>query len=737
MPGNPISNPALDQPVPPPKSNDSSINERNAITGGKRQPQSSDLLRKLRGDSDMHVKYLSWIMQQYTKCRSARAKEERKWYLALAFFFGQQNAMYLPVGSTAGAGGAGTRLYVPPAPYYRARPVTNLIRPAVRKEVAVLTSTKPSVSIIPATSDDRDLMAALAGEQIWESIYRRKKVRTLIRRAALWSVICGTSYIQSIWDDDATDEDSDQQGDFCFNVLTPFHILVPDLMEEELECQPYVIHVSAMDLEAAKIKYSPFIGDINIVPDTAAAADIISDSFLNLIGSVDAKRSNVLCIDIWVKPGTSKLLPDGGYLCVVGGQIIQAWEGWPYDHKRYPFSKFDYISTGRYYGEGMITDLIPLQREYNRTRGQIIEAKNRMAKPQLMAPRGSIEPNMITTEPGQVILYTPGFDRPQPIPLTPLPTYVVQELEVIKTDFQDISGQHDISSGKVPPGVTSATAISFLQEQDDSMRATAFDNLEEMMESLGFQVLSYVNQYWDTQRQVKIVGEDRSFDVLAFAGSDLRGNTDIVVEAGSALPTSKAAKQAFIMDLMKLGFIDPEKGMQVMEMGGVSKIYEDVQVDQMQARRENLKMQAITQEDLSAYLETYVVRDPNTMQEVGLGDPNTQQVLPPEADPPPMVPVNTFDNHQVHIDTHNKFRKGQAFENLSPEIKQVFEEHVAMHQKALQVQTLPPPPGLGGNLGQPNAGGPPQSGGGAPGIPGGAIQSAGLTQNPLTQEATA
>jgi hypothetical protein len=717
--------PVLDQPTPPPQSTDSSIAARNAISGNtRRPPMNSELLKKLRSDSDMHVKYLSWIMQQYTKCRSARAKEERKWYLALAFFFGQQNAMYMPVANGSGAGG-GTRLYVPPAPYYRARPVTNMIRPAVRKEVATLTSTKPSVSVIPATSDDRDLFAAQAGEQIWESVYRRKNLRKKFRDATLWSVICGTSYIQSVWDDSAVDADSDQMGDFCYNVLTPFHLLVPDLMETELEDEPYVIHVSAMDLEAAKIKYAPFIGDVNIVPDTAAAADIVSDSFLNLIGSANAKRSNVLCIDIWVKPGTSKLLPDGGYLCVVGGQIIQAWGGWPYKHGQYPFSKFDYISTGRFYGEGMVTDLISLQREYNRTRGQIIEAKNRMAKPQLMAPRGSIEPSMITTEPGQVILYTPGFNPPQPIPLTPLPAYVIQELETIRNDFQDISGQHDISAGKVPPGVTSATAISFLQEQDDSMRATAFDNLEEMIENIGFKTLSYANQYWDAQRIVKIVGEDGSFDTIAFSGSDLNDNTDVVVEAGSALPTSKAAKQAFIMDLMKLNFIDPQKGMEVMEMGGIAKIYEDVKVDEMQARRENLKMQAITQDDLSAYLQTFVARDPNTGQELGLYDPNTQQPLPQGVNPPPMVPVNTFDDHQAHIDTHNKFRKGQAFDNLPEEIKQVFEEHVAMHIKALQAQMMPP------MQGQTPAGPQLPPGEGTP--PGGAIQGAGMTQNPLTQ----
>lgn len=719
-----VSNPALDQPTPPPKSNDSYIKNQNYLQ--------TPLLKKLRSDSTIHVKYLSWIMEQYTKTRSARAKEERKWYLNMAFFFGQQNAMYLPVGSTAGAGGAGTRLYVPPAPYYRARPVTNMIRPAVRKEVSILTSTKPSISVIPSSSDDRDLFAAQAGEQIWESVYRCKNLRAVFRRATHWSVLCGTSYIQSTWDPCAVDKFSDQMGDFCYSVLTPFHLLVPDLMAEDLEDEPYVIHVSAMDMEAAKIKYGPLIGDINIVPDTAAAADIISDSFLNLIGSVDAKRQNVLCIDIWVKPCTSKLFPEGCMITVVGGQIIQAYEGWCYDHGQYPYAKLDYISSGRYYGEGMVTDLISLQREYNRTRGQIIEAKNRMAKPQLIAQKGSVEPQMITTEPGQVILYTPGFTPPQPLPLTPLPSYVINEIEVIKSDFQDISGQHDISKGQVPPGVTAATAISYLQEQDDSMRAIAFDNLEEAIQKVGFQTLSYVGQYWDTERTVKIVGEDGSFEAKTLLGSDLNGNTDIEVEAGSALPMSKAAKQAFLLDLMKMGFIDPQKGLEMMEMGGVEKIYEEVQIDISQARRENLRMQAVTPDVMEGYLDTFVAHDPITNSPIGLYDPNTQKPLAPGENPPLIVPVNSWDNHAAHIDTHNKFRKGQAFENLDPQIKQIFEEHVRMHQQAImgnsQVSTSMP--GMGG----------PESSvsGGLQGMPsgppgqesGGPIQGGGLTQNP-------
>ena len=50
---------------------------------------------------------------------------------------------------------------------------------------------------------------------------------------------------------------------------------------------------------------------------------------------------------------------------------------------------------------------------------------------------------------------------------------------------------------------------------------------------------------------------------------------------------------------------------------------------------------------------------------------------------PPVIPVNTWDNHAVHIQTHNDFRKTQAFESLPPEIKDEFERHVNEHLHAV------------------------------------------------------
>lgn len=58
----------------------------------------------------------------------------------------------------------------------------------------------------------------------------------------------------------------------------------------------------------------------------------------------------------------------------------------------------------------------------------------------------------------------------------------------------------------------------------------------------------------------------------------------------------------------------------------------------------------------------------------------------------PELPVNSYDNHAVHIAYHNRFRKSQYFETLPDEAKQIFEAHVQKHQLALQAGMTPQSP---------------------------------------------
>lgn len=682
-----------------------------------------------------------WIKTQYDKHKAARLQYERQWQLNYAFFKGRQNVAF-----RAGvAGSISSGLVVPKAPPHRVRHTTNRIKPIIRTELARLISNKPNASVVPSSISDEDLFAAQAGEQLWESIYYQKQLHKIYTRAAFWVCITGTGFIKDWWDSSSVvkvNEDTAYMGDIQFGSVTPFHLIVPDLMEEDIEDQPWIINVYTKPVEWANAFFKE-----NFAADTVAATEIMGESFFKTQSS-DARPDSVLVMEMWLKPGAHKLFPQGGMATCVNGKIkIFSNEGMLFKHGEYPFTKFSHIPTGEFYADSVINDLIEPQREYNRTRSQVIEAKNRMAKPQLIAPQGSVNAASITTQPGQVIFYKHGMSPPQPLPLQPLPGYVLQELERTIGDMEDISSQHQISRGQAPNGVTAATAISYLQERDDSPLTSTYQSIEFGWEKLAKHTLSHVNQFWDTERIVSGTGIEGTFDAITLKGSQIASGLDIRVEAGSALPISKAAKQAFLMDMMKMGFIDPNKGLAMMDMGGVDKLYNELKADERQAKRENLKLRSLEVQEIIARLnavanakqqaemfmqqqqiatgtealqrqqnptpdippefadaqQTMAVQEQPQMQELPMikGDAGFGQDLQSQA---PLIPsesivsVNTWDNHQIHIEVHNLFRKSQAFDILPDLVKQQFEAHVQLHALALnqaamnaQIQ-MPAPP---------------------------------------------
>lgn len=663
-----------------------------------------DMLKVLNEQEQIKA-LVSWLLGQYSKMKNERQRFERQWAINLAFVAGKQNVQYFP-----GKAGVGSnRLLAPPSPSYISKRVINRIRPVVRTELARVLSNKPNSSVVPASTEDEDLFAAQAGEQIWETIYATKKLMNVFGRSAFWLVTCGTSFIKTWWDPNSYDCVTKENGTIQYAPVSPFHLYIPDLMEPEIENQPYVFNVYTKPVEWVRQAYK-----IDAQPRVSSQNDPLENAMF-VFGTNEAVPDSCLVLECWIKPKAHPLFPDGGYITLVDDRVVDIRFGWFYDHKEYPFTKFENIPTGMFYGESVVTDLLDPQREYNKTRNQIIDSKNRMSKPQLLAPKGSVEASKITSEPGIVIEYRPGLNPPSPLPLQGLPSYVLQELQNILMDFEDISSQHAVSRGGTTSGVTAATAINFMQERDDALMTTTYQSIEFGWEKIAKQTLSHCVQFWDTPRMISVVGINDSFDAIALKGSELKKGTDIRMEAGSALPISKAAKQALLMDLLKLGVIPPDKALSLMEMGGIDKLYEEIRIDEQQAQRENLRMRRLDIEQVMEHMQKVqqvnsqiqqqqemivsgqtpdVQAQPTALTAGNAGgdlaipgseiDPNTGTPLQM---PATIVPVNSWDNHPVHVETHNRFRKTQAFELLPDPIKQQFEYHVQMHMQAM----APPP----------------------------------------------
>ena len=634
-------------------------------------------------ESEEARKLVAWVQSEWTKAKTARTQKQLQWFNNMSMFYGHHW-----VEQTRGdfPDGYRDKLFTPRKPYYHQRKTINRIRSYVRWEMSKMLSSFPTVQAIPSSSEDEDQRAAFAAEQAWTSISEAKKLRQHMSRAMWWTIVTGNGFVKTHWDTTCVDKVSGQMGDIKYGHVTPFHLFVPDIREQDIEDQPFVINAYTKTVEWAEYYFAKELNGIKLAPSTSSANQILDEAYLNL-GHTKTLDS-VIVYETWVKPGATKLLPEGGVIVSIDDILISVYrEGFPYGHMMYPFTKFEHIPTATFYADSPIVDLSQLQKEYNGLRSEISEAGRRMAKPQLIAPMGSIVPSKLTNEPGLVIQYKPGMAPPQPLPLSPLPQYYLDQQDRILNDWIDISGEREVSRGSTPPGVTSGTAISYLQEASNQYLTPQYQSIEAGIEKIATQTIELFVQYVDIPRKIRTIGADGAFDTMLLKGADVASGTDIRVESGSSFAKSKAAQEARVMDMFAVGIIDQPAAARMLELGGVQKIMDTLNVAERKAQRENIKMKMLTLEDIEmARMEA--------MQEIMAG-------LPPEAmeDPnimaqiqnmpaPPVISVDDFDIHEVHIETHNKFRMSQEYEILPDELKAQFAEHVAMHEQAIQQKMM-------------------------------------------------
>src|SRR5690606_25848127 len=323
-------------------------------------------------------------------------------------------------------------------------------------------------------------------------------------------------------------------------------------------------------------------------------------------------------------------------------------------------------------------------RNYNKSRSQAVEIRNLAAKPKWLVPKGSID-RPITTAPAEQIEYIPiaGY-RPEPILGREVPTTYWRDLEQSRNEIYEVSGQHEVSRSIVPSRVRSGIAIAYLQEQDDTRLVHTAQAYEEAIEELETYKLHLARQFYIEPRVARIIGENNVIEVIEFTRDDIPENADVMVIAGSSLPQSRVARQEFILELWRQRIIqDPRTILKLLEFGDVEGVYEDVNLDSGQAQREN------------ELLKMGIWHQPED-----------------------------FENHEIHILEHNRFRKTEAYDQLPDEIKSLFAQHVAMHQQMMMQQTSQVLASLLAGGGE-QEGGPPQSALGSP------VSLAGIGQQSL------
>lgn len=625
--------------------------------------------------------------------REIRRPFEGQWRLNLAFFAGQQWVAW-----------DGQRLYEP-ATGGKVRRTDNRIRGAILTDVAKMTKQQPVFVAAPRSADQEDLEAALIAERGFDWAWTEYGFTRKRRQALLWSRVATAGFISTMWDPqagksvrvlvgpdgkalrkgdgspvDPNDENVDaiigalpdewQQGvnertvamgDLCFEVKTPFQ-MIPDehAGEDGLESAGWIADESVQPLADMQARYPNFADKLS--EDAVPQAGIVESRLSGWARPSSDRKRGVKVTEFWANPGSR--YPQGKRCVWACGQLLH--EG-PNDYGWLPYVMFrGSAMPGRFWPDCPVTHLIDPQLALNKRISQIDENASRIGNSPLMIPESMDEDLGWEGEPGEIWRYnalgTPdSFPRFLEVP--EVPGYVREDVSRIEQSFREISGQHEVTSAQVPAGVTAASAINLLLEQDDTRLGPDIEDQEAALGNLGTRVLDLMGRYFTDERIMRLAGEDDAWEIFTFRGQQLREHTDISVQAGSGMPRSKAAKQAAMQQMLDLVLryglqLDQRtlrKFFKEYEVGGLERMFADISEDERKVNRENRRL--------------------------GLGEP---------------VAVNPWDNHEFEIAAHNEFRKSQRYELLvksNPDVAAAFEAHVGAHMMAIAPPPLPVPPG--------------------------------------------
>lgn len=611
-----------------------------------------------------------WALNLHDDGRARRKLAEAQWYEDIASYTGD---LWSSFDATL------NQLTEPSQPEHRVRLPINLILPIVRTEYAKLLKNRPMIDSLARSDTREDLNAARVADSVLNNYIEADLAMPRVRRRMLqWVVICGMGGMFVDHDPSAIGDQEVLIAPDGSPVTDPQMIGAIQRHYRDKKKAPKTEVMALGELRNVALSPWQMIFDFSKLDYTEAWWVIVSETYdvnevykrWNVEVEADTKTSKPGVLDhrmlakfdlssnpklewdngdtqqmttvhrLFVRPG-HRYFPQGAEVVFTDRELINR-TNFPWKHNMLPVGVCGHIPAPWSQNTmSVVRQIRPLALEISKTESQLIENRNLMGNPPWIEYAENRIEGEIVNKPGLrlTVNYMPNVPEPHPIQMPEISQYVKELIPILKEHILEISGQGEVSQGKVPAGARAGVTIAYLQEEDDTKLGPTVLEYEECMERVAWLQLQTMAQEYDIPRTVRIHKPHSEPEVFDFMGAMLTGVAGVRVQAGSALPRSKAAKQQFILDLWDRKLEqDPRKVRDMLELSQGDP--DEWEKDINQAERENRKLQ--------------------------LGQP---------------VVAEEWHNHAAHHFQHRDFMKSPEFEELSPDQQRLFRDHDAEHSR--------------------------------------------------------
>jgi hypothetical protein len=478
--------------------------------------------------------------------------------------------------------------------------VTNLLFSQVMTIVPILTANIPSVSLVPEYDTEYWKRRGKLLERLINRIFRRNEITERMAEAVTYSEVFGKGYFKTTWDK------------FGYGGFGDVRIDAPDPRAIILEPGKMRIRDMNMIYETAQLdaislarRYPDRAGDIarlfqrqkagqspdfntvhlpNLIATspTAPGASVAttSVSFADAANMQEEEVPTVPIIEAWffdedivdtmvdridhdgqpmVDPDTGKTkrehktvnkYPDGRLMRYSGDTLFEdkanPFPGLPYAEF------FNYFIPGEPYGMGDIEQALPIQRDYNTRKNQIMDWFTYNTHPvRFYDGRTGLDESQLTNDPNAWMRVDDVNGIREFVP-RPLSVAAFESLLLHKQEIETIFGVREVTQGTIPGDIRSGTAIEALQEAADVRLRRKSAAIESGIKDMARFIINLIAQHYE----VGIHYDDSDEDLML---SEVNGDMfDIDIRAGVNQPRSQSAQQVERKYMFEQDMLDHE-----------------------------------------------------------------------------------------------------------------------------------------------------------------------------------
>jgi len=522
------------------------------------------------------------------------------------------------------------------------RVMVNSYRNLLRYQLALVTSDRPALDVVPTNTDYDAMASAVIGEEVLEYYMKSKKLEDHLKDVVEKAIYSAEGYIALSWDTKAgefygVDEDGKPvpEGDIKFSTYAAWDV-IRDLSFTPSESNWMILRdiTNKHDLAERFPEHKDEILDLSYQynPHSFVNPNTFSEDACEVYTFYHKK---------------TPALPEGKLVVFTENTKLLDMALPYYEVPVYRVAPSELAGTNLGYTDAF--DILGLQEATDELNSAVVTNNVNHAKQCIVVPKDYDFDYRDLADGAALIEVDPDVAQSiRPLQLTASSPETYNLIQKLETEKEKLTGINDVIRGDPAASLRSGNALALVAAQSLKFNSNLQHSYTRLLEDVGTAVLKFLQNFAATPRFFEVVGKQNRTFLKSFDQDSLLGVSKVSAEVANPLSKTLAGRVQIAENLLQQGLITAQQYMDVLDSGKLEPALESERTERLLIRRENEMMQ--------------------------------------EGQTPPAL---ITDNHELHIKEHRAVLDDPDA-RLRPEVVQATLAHIQEHEALWEQVSMRP-----------------------------------------------